>query len=320
MTRFLAAELQKLRRPLVRWVTLVVLVLSCLLAWIGQVNANVQNPPPGAKHGIVYSVPTCQSLGLPKGFDCAEVQASTRAANDVARRQARSDSLVAKFAQQPLGAGRFAAGYLASLVGAGALFLVAAAHLGGEWTGRNIKGLLVQDPRRWRLLLAKGISLWIWSAGLLALTWLALAALSLKFKSDYNNSSITLSSSSAASTAAVQAGRALLVLAVYACVSLAAAVLTRNTLGIFFLGFGFILFSILAAGFAPLSRLTIAYWVTGWMHYQPLSTPADYLWAAQFPSAVTAPAAGVGAAGLLITALVTAVLAWRLFQRAEITG
>lgn len=61
----------------------------------------------------------------------------------------------------PLAAGAEAAGLMASLPGALALALLAGAHIGGEWSGRTMKNLLTQEGRRWRVLAAKLVSLWL---------------------------------------------------------------------------------------------------------------------------------------------------------------
>jgi ABC-type transport system involved in multi-copper enzyme maturation permease subunit len=319
-TRLLRAELRKLRRPLVYWTAVAVVITSSFLLWAGQVNSVVTNPPPSAP-GIEYEpIPSCSDLGLPPGQQCSLGQQRVREAGERFRQEALAASRLAKAGQQPLGVGRFAAGLLASLVGAGALLLLAAGHVGGEWTGRTIKSILVQDGRRGRLLLAKVASLWLTGVALLGVTWGALALIAPYLAHKYGNPTVTLSMSQGASTALAQTARALLVLGVFSVIGVTAAVLTRNTLGTFFLGFGVVLLSQVLVGIGATARWSPAYWVTGWMGFRSGNVPADYLWTVRPAAGVASPTAMFGLVALVLFLCAAAAVAWFAFSRADVTA
>lgn len=318
--RLLRVELRKLRRPLLYWTAIAVVLVSALLVWGAEANSVVYNPPPGAAPLTRESPPTCAFYDLPPGPECAKRQEAIRAASERDLRLALAGSRLARAGQQPLGVGRFAAGLLASLVGAGALLLLAAGHVGGEWSGRTIKSILVQDGRRGRLLVAKVASLWLTGVALLALTWATLAVLTPYLAHKYANPTVNLSMSDAAGTAFSQAARALLVLGVFSMLGVAAAVLTRNTLGTFALGFGVVLLSQVLFGVASVTRWTPAYWVTGWMRFRPGNLPADYLWTVQSPPGVPSPTPGFGLVALLLLLAAVAVVTWSVFSRSDVTA
>ncbi len=317
--RLLRAELRKLLRPLTYWSVIAVAVTACFLVQQTQGNYELDHPrhqsPP-----VAQPAPSCTVLGLPAGPRCAEIQRGSLQADERFRREALAASRLAKAGQQPLGVGRFAAGLLASLVGAGALLLLAAGHVGGEWTGRTIKSILVQDGRRGRLLLAKVVSLWLVGVALLAVTWAALALIAPYLAHKYGNPTVTLPVGQAAVTALAQSARALLVLAVFAVLGVAAAVLTRNTLGTFFLGFGVVLLSQVLIGIEAVARWTPAYWVTGWMRFRQGNVPADYLWTVRPAVGVATPTSPFGLVSLVLFLGAVGALAWVAFSRSDVTA
>jgi len=317
--RLLRAELRKLRRPLVYWSGIAVVVTACFLVRQAQASYEL-NHPRDRPLAIAPRTPSCTELGLPAGTGCVQLQLGAREADERFRQEALAASRLAKAGQQPLGVGRFAAGLLASLVGAGALLLLAAGHVGGEWTGRTIKSILVQDGRRGRLLLAKVASLWLTGVALLGVTWGALALIAPYLAHKYGNPTVTLSMSQGASTALAQTARALLVLGVFSVIGVTAAVLTRNTLGTFFLGFGVIVMSLLFGQFTATARWTLSYWVTGWMGFLRSEAIPDYLWSVRLPAGVPTPTTGFGLMALLVFSSVVAAVAWLAFDRSDVTA
>ncbi len=320
LLRLLRAESRKLRRPLTYWTATAVTVISCFLLWGGQVNSVVTNPPPGSP-GLQYEpIPSCTDLRLPPGHECSQGQRYVREANERARRQALAASRLAKAGQQPLGVGRFAAGLLASLVGAGAVMLLAGGHVGGEWTGRTIRSILVQDGRRARVLMAKVASLFLAGCAMLLVTWAALAITTPLLAMKYGNPTVEVSTINAAATAFVQAARALLVLGVFSFLGVAAAVLTRNTLGTIFLGFGVILLSQVLVGVPVMARWSPAYWVTGWMGFRSANVPADYLWSVKPAAGVPPPTVTFGLVALLLFIGIAGAASWYAFLRSDVTA
>jgi hypothetical protein len=144
--RLLRAELRKLRRPLVVWTALALLGFCCLLAWGGASSAAAE-----LQQGQSVGFPsTCTEIGVPAGPECERQLAEIRAEAARFQEEARQELREVKALQHPVGVGRLVAGLLASAPGAVAIFLLAAGHVGQEWSGHTIKTVLTQDGRRWR--------------------------------------------------------------------------------------------------------------------------------------------------------------------------
>lgn len=352
--RLLGAELRKLRRPLVVWTAVAVVVIVGLHAWGLQRNAR------SALSGVGFGggpLPTCQQMNLPEGTpQCRQVQeqnqrvfcaqqnldlgpqcdqAVTRA--EAEARQAfqaflRTEALQARAAsaiQDPLGVGYLAAGMMASLVGAVAMLLLAAGHVGNEWSGRTIKQVFVEEGRRWRVLLAKLVSLWMVGVALLIVLWAALAALAPVFASTYHLGVPGVSAGTALKISLPVVWRSLLVLAAFAALGTLCAVVTRNTLGAFFLGFAFVIASQLLAGYRVVGRWTLAQHVAGWMGFHPSDIVLNHIWRDDFSTVERGtgfilrvnprfPSHVVGLVGLLVTIGVCMGLAWLRIERSDV--
>jgi ABC-type transport system involved in multi-copper enzyme maturation permease subunit len=220
--------------------------------------------------------------------------------------------------QNPLGGGILAAGMMASMIGAVAILLLAAGHVGNEWTGKTIKQVLTQEGRRWRVIVAKMLSLWLVGVGLLAGLWLALAILAPIFRAAYHLPVPSVSASAALRMSLKPTVRALLVIAVFVALGTLAAVITRNTLGSFFLGFAFIVGSMILAGFKAVAAFTLDYHVAGWMgfHGSEFGMPT-YLWRDSFYPAKP-PTHAVGLIGLAVTVAVFVGLALLRVERSDV--
>jgi len=223
----------------------------------------------------------------------------------------------------PLAAGAEAAGLMASLPGALALALLAGAHIGGEWSGRTMKNLLAQQGRRWRVLAAKLVSLWLAGIGLIAVCWVALAAAGPVLVRVDHLPAPREPAAHALSLAGSQAARALLVLAAFAGIGLLAAVATRGTIGTTAATAGAVIAMLIATSLPALGRWTPATWVQAWMGFPAgqasvTSLPTNF-WS-RFISAGGAPghvAGLVGVAGLLAVCLAAAAA---LFRGQDIGG
>jgi ABC-type transport system involved in multi-copper enzyme maturation permease subunit len=199
-------------------------------------------------------------------------------------------------------------------------FLLAAGHVAGEWNGRTIKVVLCQEGRRWRVLAAKLVSLWVVAMAIFVADWVALAAASPILKSAYPLGGGGMSWSAAWSAVAADAARAPLVMAVFCLLGVAAAVVVRNALGAFVAGAGIVVASVAAAGnFAAVAPWTLAYWVSGWMQFRSHGYVIYHFWVDGFPGSVAAPGALAGFAGLAALILGLGAIAVVIFRRAEIT-
>lgn len=321
--RLIRAELTKLRRPLAFWIAAAAIVASLMFAWQGVKNASASQRP-----SAVPRAPTCQDFALPSGPLCDRalaVQEDIRTfqhqqalAKPETRHNARpTDALPV---EHPLSAGKLAAGFMASLPGALLIFLLAAGHVGNEWNGRTIKMALCQDGRRWRLYAAKVASLWVVAVGLLILDWALLAAVSPALKAAYPLPGPGLSWSAAWSSVATDAARAPVVMAVFAVLGTAAAVIVRNALGAFAVAGSFVLASLLAAGnISALAPWTLAYWVSGWMQFRSHGFVIYHFWVDGFPGSVRSPGTLTASVGLLGVMAVLSAVAVLIFRRVDIT-
>jgi hypothetical protein len=311
--RLLQAELGKLRRPLLWWVAVALVGFLALTAW-GQVHDaatqyrfSQQQPDQG-----VIGQPSCAELGLPEGQQCqaAKQQQLAEMRQSMQAFLAQS-ALQGRRMQHPLAIGTLVAGMLASVPGALVLLLLAAGHVGNEWSGHTIKQVLTQEGRRWRVLAAKLASLWLVAAGLLLLAWAALALLSFVFRA-YQVGGSALSTQAAWKLAGPLAGRSLLVLAAFVVVGVLASLVTRNALSGLALGVAFVLGSLVLGNYAVMTRGTLSYWVAGWMGFRvEMTGPPQYVWAGSFPQQVPHPSqqAGLyGLAGLLVVGVTLALV------------
>jgi hypothetical protein len=319
--RLLRAELAKLRRPLVVWVALVLLGSAGLLAWGGIDSAAGAyrlglrgDGDPAASPG-----PSCGQLRA-EGEECRRRQEAVRAALRSAAREQVSTAGAARILQHPVGIGRLAAGVTASLPGVVALLLLAAGHVGGEWSGRTLTSVLTQERRRWRVLMAKLASLWLLGVGLLAATWLGLVPLAIAFRWGFELPGPPMSGADAWAQAWPAALRSLLVIAAVSALGTLAGVAARGQLGALLLGFAVVALSMVAAGLPRLARGTLAYWIAGWMRFRPQSVFPDHLWNDGFPEGVPPPSVQAGLWGLLAVVLLAGGAALVSMARADVTS
>jgi ABC-type transport system involved in multi-copper enzyme maturation permease subunit len=311
--RLIRAELRKLGRPLTWGVAGAAAVFCVLLATGGAHNAALEARVP-AGH-----VPTCSELGIPAGPRCVQAQARERA------RLNQASAGPAQVATQlnPLAAGAEAAGLMASLPGALALALLAGAHIGGEWSGRTMKNLLTQEGRRWRVLGAKLVSLWLAGVALIAVCWAALAAAGPVLVHVDHLPASHEPAAHALSLASSQVARALLVLAAFAAIGLLAAVVTRGTIGTTAATAGAIIAMLVAASLPGTGRWTPATWVQDWMGFPAgqasiTSLPTNF-WS-RFIGATAAPGRLLGLLGLAGLLAACCAAATALFRRQDISG
>ncbi len=312
--RLLAAELRKLRRPLTVWTVVAVVGLLGLFAW-GSVKTAADQLRFADRIG--HGTPTCQDLRIDPGLRCdreiARIAKEARRAGVLQRADVESSAQVLN----PFGAGRMAAGMLSSLLGAVVMLLLAGGHVGHEWSCRTIKQVLAQEGRRWRVLAAKTASLWIAGLALVLVAWAALAALLLILRAAYPLHATTHVGSALAGSVG-DIARAAVVLAAFAVLGVLCAVITRNTLGAFFLGFAFVLASMILAGFRSVAHLTLAYWVAGWMRFgQRISSVQTHIWRDDFYP-LRFPKSSVGLIGLVVFMATCALLSWVRFERSDV--
>ena len=317
--RLLRAELRKLRRPLSVWTAVAIVVIVGLFAWGDQKSA---------WQSVRYSAassatpPPCDAFGLPPGPACDNAKREwVREAEQGSREQAtyaEIQGLNAAKVRSPLGAGTMAAEMMASLIGAVVLLLLAAGHVGHEWSGRTIKQVLTQEGRRWRVLAAKVASLVIAGVGLLLVLWAVLAALAPVFDAAYPLP-VKAAAGSALHASLSTGWRSLLVIVAFAVLRTLCAVITRNTLGSFFLGFAFVIATMILSSFKGIAGLTLAYWVTGWMRFHSQDVGVlTHLWRDDFSPGARYPSVAVGLVGLTAFVLVCAALALARLQRSDI--
>lgn len=192
-----------------------------------------------------------------------------------------------------------AGGLLASIFGAVAILMLAAGHVGNEWSGRTIKQVLTQEGRRWRVLAAKIASLWLGTVGLLLVTWLGLIIVGRLAVAWADLTAPGPGLSAEVRIAGPVVARALLVFLVFTVLGVASAVITRNTLGSFFLAFAVVIASLILTASKGVVRYTLGYWVAGWMGFHSNGLIMNNVWTTSFSPPVVATHS-TGLAGLLI--------------------
>jgi ABC-type transport system involved in multi-copper enzyme maturation permease subunit len=314
----LSAELGKLRRPLTWGVTGAAALFCVLLAVGGAHNAQAGAQAAGGP------LPSCAALGVPAGPACT----AARTIEQVRYRQrdaALTAAAVHTAAQlNPIAAGAEAAGLMASLPGALALALLAGGHIGGEWSGRTMKTLLTQHGRRWQVLGAKLVSLWLAGIGLIAACWAALAAAGPILTRVDHLPAAHQGAGPALALAGSQVARALLVLAAFAAIGLLAAVVTRNTIGTTATTAGVFVAMLVIATLPGLGRWTPATWMQGWMGFPVgiasiTALPSNF-WSRFISAGGSAPSQLLGLVGLCALLLACGAVSARIFQRADISG
>jgi hypothetical protein len=314
--RLLRAELRTLNRPLLWGVTLAAMFFCVLLAVSGAAHAHRY------AGGSADRMPSCAELAMQDGPVCANARAGMRVRQTVGRMRDLAAEADTAAQLDPLAAGAEAAGLMASLPGALAIALLAGGHLGGEWSGRTLKNMLTECGHRWRLLAAKLISLWLAGAGLIAACWAALAVAGpILVRADHLPDPHQ-TAAEAAGWAASQAGRALLVLAVFSAVGVLAAVVTRGAVGTMATSAGVVVLTLVAAALPATGRWTPATWVQGWMGFATglgSVTPLPSNFWSRFITTGSPPGHVLGFTGLVTTIAGCTLVALALFRRVDVS-
>lgn len=306
----LRAEIAKLRRPLVFWALLGLVLVGASVgaAYLETAKLQYRNAIVAPTQAIQHPAP-CKALGgLQPGPKCEAVRARDVELARQFLRETTNDSLRALSHLEPLGSGGFAAGIVTSTFGALVIMLLAGAHIGGEWTGHTAKTLFVQENRRGRVILAKFGSLWIGGVALLVGTWAGMAITGQLVARVFP---IPLHPSPTLQWAYSwpQLARALLVIGAFAAVGTFSASIVRNTLGTFFLGFGIIVASMVLSAFDALFAWTPGYWVASWMGFERTQLSLDHIWPDVFGGPQN-PAVGAVGLSLLLIGCLAASVSW----------
>ena len=294
MLWLLAAELRKLIRPLVWGTSLAVIGFCLLITWGGANNARGGLASPRVPDVCARAV-TAQ---------CRQVIAHAHAA---ARSAASATSLLA----QPGEVGHVAAGMLASVPGLLLIAVVAGGHWGGEWGSRTIRQLLARESRRTRVLAAKWLTIWAAGVATMACCWLALAAAAPVITAAVGLPAAHASAWAGLGSSASAAGRAVIVLGLFAAVGTAAGAIGRGQLATTAITAGSMLLALLVAGIASIGRLSPASFVQAWMSFDSGGYLPTNFWS-RFVSGGTQPGELAGLGGIVLTSAVAAVIArWR---------
>ncbi len=294
MLWLLIAELRKLIRPLVWGTGLVITGFCLLITWGGANNARGALASPRVPD-------VCARAVTPQ---CRQVVAH---AHDVARTAAAATSLLA----QPGEIGHVAAGMLASVPGLLLIALIAGGHWGGEWGSRTIRALLARQGRRTWVLAAKWLTIWAAAVATLLCCWLVLAVAAPLIVAGAGLPAAHASTWAGLGSSASAAGRAVIVLGMFAAVGTAAGAIARGQLATTAITAGSMLLALLISGIASVGWLSPASFVQDWMGFDAAGYLPTNFWS-RFVSGGQQPGELAGLAGIVVTAAGAAVIArWR---------
>lgn len=301
MRSLLVAEFSKLARPLVWGAGLSMIAYCLLITWAGAANAhNAQTSP---------RIPT----------ECAS--AVTAACGRVIA-QAHGDAFAAarqtSRLTQPGQVGHVAAGMLASLPGLLLIALIAGGHWGGEWGSHTIRALLTREGRRTRVLVAKWITVWAVGVATLAACWVALAASGPVITSAAGLPAPGVSLWSGLGSSLSCAGRAVVVMGLFAALGIAAGAIARGQLATTALSAGSMLVALIIAGVDGIGGWSPASFVQDWMDFSTGGYLPTNFWS-RFVGSGSHPGQLAGLAGILATYVVAAGVA-RWWFAADVTA
>lgn len=290
----LRAELRKLARPLVWGSALAVTGFCLLITWGAANNARGGLASPRIPN-VCASAATAQ---------CRNVIAHAHAA-------ARATAIATSALAQPGEIGHVAAGMLASLPGLVLIALVAGGHWGGEWGQRTIRQLLSRQGRRGLVLAAKWLTIWAAGLATMLICWAVLALAGPLIAAVIGLPTAHAGLWAGLGSSAAAAGRAALVLGLFAAVATAAGAIARGQLATTAITAGVFLLALLLAGIASVGRLSPASFIQAWMSFPANGYLPTHFWS-RFAGGGHQVGQLAGLMGMTITAAVAALTArWR---------
>jgi len=290
----LRAEFRKLIRPLV-WGSGLAVTGFCLLITWGVAN----NARGGMASPRIPDV--CASAATAQ---CRHVIAHAHAA---ARAAATATGALA----QPGEIGHVAAGMLASLPGLVLIALVAGGHWGGEWGQRTIRQLLSRQGRRGLVLAAKWLTIWAAGVATMLICWVVLALAGPPIVAGVGLPTAHAGLWAGLGSSVAAAGRAALVLGLFAAVATAAGTIARGQLATTALTAGVFLLALLLAGISSVGRLSPASFIQAWMSFAATGYLPTNFWS-RFAGSGQHVGQLAGLMGMTITATVAGLAArWR---------
>lgn len=230
---------------------------------------------------------------------------------------------LAAAAQQPLASGGVVAGLLVSLPGLVFLLALCALHVGGEFRNGTAQLLTARLQSRRSFLVTKTMTIALAGLVTMLLSWVTLAAYGVYLRSawdvppapaEFEASTYALSSVS----------KAVLVILVAAVVGTSISVSVRHVLGAWGAGVAGLLVSIAACSAPVLLRVSPAYWLAGWMAWEPKFQFYDHVWVDQFPfvepDRSLSPGVWSGGAFLSVTGIVFALIGMSRFSQRDVAS
>jgi len=294
MMSLLRAEFRKLIRPLVWGSSLAVTGFCLLITWGAANNAKGGLASPRIPD-VCVSAATAQCRHL-----IAHAHAAARAA-------ATATGALA----QPGEIGHVAAGMLASLPGLVLIALVAGGHWGGEWGQRTIRQLLSRQGRRGLVLAAKWLTIWAAGVATMLICWVVLAVAGPLIVAGVGLPTAHAGLWAGLGSSVAAAGRAALVLGLFAAVATAAGTIARGQLATTAITAGVFLLALLLAGITSIGRLSPASFIQAWMSFAATGYLPTNFWS-RFAGSGQHVGQLAGLMGMAITATVAGLAArWR---------
>lgn len=189
---------------------------------------------------------------------------------------------LAAAAQQPLASGGVVAGLSVSLPGLLFLFALCALHVAGEFRNGTAQLITARQQSRRSFLITKTVTIALAGLGTMLLSWAALIIYGVYLRSawdippapaDFEASKYALSS----------VAKAALVFLVAAALGTSISVSVRHVLGALGAGVAGLFVAIAACSVPVLLKVSPAYWLAGWMGWQPEFQFYDHVWVDRFP-------------------------------------
>jgi hypothetical protein len=306
----LLADIRKLWRPFYLWTTLGIVLLSLLLATVSQQTAS--GTLSGSREILAWlqSRPPADQVHLAPGLEYDLWLEENLESQEDYVQQVEKDAGLAGASQSPLGALGLAVAFMCSMPGVFAILLVASMHVGGEWSGRTVKEVLVADGSRFRFVWVKSVVVFLFGLWLLVCIWIGLILWGLVSKAVFPINT-PASAETTLDWLLPMLWRSPLVLALFVVLGVVLTVAVRHPIPSLLAGVLVVFVVNIVVRFRAIAAASPASWVASLMGFKQEPLLWDGIWASQ-PERLGATMGAIGVFTLFIVLFGSSlVLMWR---------